>query len=151
MKAEPGAWDVARVPDSFLDLVQCPPVAVLSTVMPSGAPHSSVVWCDYEEPYLRVNTMRGFRKERNMRANPKVTLFCFDPAEPLRYLELRGRVVGMTEDGAGEHLDRLASKYAGRRVSYFGDAIPAEYADTETPVLCRILPDQVIARDWTRW
>jgi hypothetical protein len=44
--------------------------------------------------------MRGFQKERNMRRDPKVTLLCYDPREPMRYLEVRGVVGLMTADGA---------------------------------------------------
>ena len=55
----------------------------------------------------------------------------------------------MTEDGAAAHLDALASKYAGRPIVYFGDAIPARFAETEMPVLCRIRPDHVVALDAT--
>lgn len=137
-----------EVPGSHRDLVECPPVAALSTVLPDGRPHTSVVWCDFENPYVRVSTMRGFRKERNMQINPRVTLLCYDPQRPLRYLELRGRVVGMTEDGALNHLDELASKYVGRPVRYFGDVIAKQFAANEVPVLCRILPDHVVACDW---
>jgi hypothetical protein len=93
--------------------------------------------------------MRGFAKERNMRRNPRVTLLCYDPRQPLRYLEVRGRVVEMTEDGATAHLDALASKYVGRPVRYFGDVIPAHFAESEIPVLCRIHPAHVIALDAT--
>ena len=82
-----------------------------------------------------------------MRSNPRVTLLCYDPRQPLRYLEIRGRVVEMTEEGAGRHLDKLASKYAGRPVRYFGDAIPVQFAETEIPVLCRIRPTHVVALD----
>ena len=53
----------------------------------------------------------------------------------------------MTEEGAGRHLDELASKYAGRPIRYFGDAIPARFAETEIPVLCRIRPTHVVALD----
>ncbi len=53
----------------------------------------------------------------------------------------------MTEEGAAAHLDALASKYAGRPIRYFGDAIPARFAETEIPVLCRIRPDHVVALD----
>lgn len=28
--------------------------------------------------YIRVNTMRGFAKDRNMRRDPRVTLLCYD-------------------------------------------------------------------------
>jgi PPOX class probable F420-dependent enzyme len=139
----------AEIPASFRDLVECPPVAALTTVMPDGAPQTSVVWCDIEGPLVRVNTMRGFQKERNMRRNPLVTLLCYDPRQPLRYVEVRGLVVAMTEEGAASHLDELASKYAGRPIRYFGDAIPARFAETEIPVICRIRPTHVVAVDAT--
>ena len=85
-----------------------------------------------------------------MRADPRVTLLCYDPREPGRYLEVRGRVVEMTEDGALAHLDALASRYVGRPIHYFGECIPAEFAATEVPVLCRIRPVRVVAVDATR-
>jgi PPOX class probable F420-dependent enzyme len=134
-----------QIPASHRDLVQCPPVAALTTVMPNGYPQTSVVWCDFDGVCVRVNTMRGFAKERNMRANPQVTLLCYDPHQPNRYLEIRGRVIELTEAGAAAHLDQLASKYAGRPVRYFGDAVPAHFAQTEHPVLCRIRPTHVVA------
>lgn len=137
------------IPASHRDLVECPPVAALSTVGADGYPQTSAVWCDLEGELIRVNTMRGFAKERNMRRNPRVTLLCYDPAQPLRYLEIRGSVVEMSERGAREHLDALASKYAGRPVRYFGDMIPTRFADDEVPVLCRIRPTHVVALDAT--
>ncbi len=123
-------------------------MAALTTIMPNGSPQTSVVWCDFDGEFVRVNTMRGFQKERNMRRNPKVTLLCYDPREQLRYLEIRGLVVEMTQDGAGAHLDALASKYLSRPVRYFGDAVPAELAEVEVPVLCRIKPLRVVASAW---
>jgi len=90
----------ARISASHMDLVECPPVAAFTTVMPDGYPQTSVVWCDFDGTCVRVNTMRGFQKERNMRRNDRVTLLCYDPRQPLRFLEVRGAVVEMTEDGA---------------------------------------------------
>jgi PPOX class probable F420-dependent enzyme len=139
--------DPATIPASHLDLAECPRVAALSTLMPDGSPQTSVVWCDLEGTTLRVNTMAGFQKERNMRRDPRVTLLCFDPREPLRYLEVRGVVESMTVDGAAAHLDTLASKYVGRPVRYFGECVAAELAATEQPVLCRIRPTSVVAVD----
>jgi hypothetical protein len=105
------------------------------------------VWCDFDGECVRVNTMRGFAKHRNMRRVPQVTLLCYDPSRPLRYLEVRGTVVEMTEAGAGEHLDNLASKYAGRPIRYFGGVIPVRFAEAEIPVLCRIRPNHAVALD----
>lgn len=139
--------DRRSIPDSHADLVDCPPVAALTTLQPDGSPQTSVVWCDREGDLVRVNTMRGFRKEQNMRRDPRVTLLCYDPREPDRYLEIRGRVVEMTEDGAVDHLDQLASAYAGRPIRYFGGCVPAVLAESEIPVLCRIRPTRVVALD----
>ncbi len=139
---------MATIPVSHADLAECPPVAVLTTLMPDGSPQTSVVWCDRDGGELRVNTMRGFRKERNMRSDPRVTLLCYDPRDDLRYLEVRGLVVEMTAgEPARHHLDALASKYAGRPIRYFGGAVPAELAALEEPILCRIRPTHVTAVD----
>jgi len=147
-----GLLDATRpdeIPASHRDLAECPPVAALTTLTADGSPQTSVVWCDVDGDAVRVNTMRGFAKERNMRRDPRVTLLCYDPTNPLRYLEIRGTVVEMTEEGADRHLDDLASKYLGRPVRYFGDVIPARFAETEIPVLCRIRPTRVVALDAT--
>jgi len=42
-----------------------------------------------------------------------VSLAIVDPENPYRYLEIRGRVVEITEDGAGEHIHKMAKKYLG--------------------------------------
>lgn len=135
-----------KIPDDFLDLVNCPRVAALTTIMPDGRPQTTVVWCDFDGMYVRVNTMRGFRKEKNMRTDPKVTLLCFDPREPLRSLEIRGTVVEMTEEGAMEHLDELSEQYTGAK-PYFGACVPAEFKEKEAPVLCKILPVHIVTLD----
>ena len=135
-----------HIAPDFLDLADCPPVAALTTVMPDGQPQTTAVWCDFDGECLRVNTMRGFRKEKNMRLNPRVTLLCFDPHEPLRYLEIRGTVIEMTGDGALEHLDHLSERYTGAS-PYFGACVSAELKATEHPVLCRIRPTHVFGLD----
>lgn len=135
-----------EIPESHRDLLNGPRVAALTTVMPDGSPQTTVVWCNFDGTHMLVNTMCGFRKEKNMRANPKVTLLCYDPRRPLRYLEIRGNVVEMTEDGAMEHLDGLSELYTGRR-PYFGECVPTEFKEKETPILCKILPTHVTALD----
>lgn len=139
----------ATIPDSFRDLLSGAVCGVLTTVMPDGQPQSTVVWTDYDGVYVYVNTMRGFRKEKNMRLNPQVTLLAYALDNPLRYLEVRGCVVDMMEVGALEHLDGLSERYTGRR-PYFGACVPAELKERETPVLCKIMPVRVITLDCSR-
>jgi PPOX class probable F420-dependent enzyme len=138
-----------KIPLEFLDLVNGPRVAALTTLMPDGQPQTTVVWCNFDGVHVLVNTMRGFRKELNMRREPKVTLLCYDPRQPLRYLEVRGVVVEMTEEGAVEHLDGLCELYT-RTKPYFGACVPAELKETEIPVLCKILPTHVVTLDARR-
>lgn len=135
--------EVCSIPAAYRDLLEGRIYAALSTVMPDGQPQSTVVWCDVDGAHVLVNTMRGFRKEKNMRANPKVTLLAYEQCNPLRSLEVRGTVVEMTEAGALAHLDSLSVKYIGRG-PYFGACVPAELKEAEFPVLCRIAPTHVV-------
>jgi hypothetical protein len=48
-----------------------------------------------------------------MLVRPSVALDILDPNDPYRFLQIRGRVVGSTEEGAREHIDRLGKKYRG--------------------------------------
>jgi hypothetical protein len=132
------------IPESHLHLIDGPYVVALSTVMPDGRPQTTPVWCNRHGDYVYLNVMRGFRKELNMRLNPKVSLLAFDPAHPLVNIEIRGCVVEMTETGAVEHNDELARLYLGRPdAHFFGDAVPAELQARHTPVRVAIAPTHI--------
>jgi PPOX class probable F420-dependent enzyme len=112
--------------------------------MPDGQPQTTPVWCNRAGNYVLTNTMRGFRKEKNMRANPHVTLLVYDPHNPPRNIEIRGLVVAMSEAGAVEHNDCLAQLYLGKPgARFFGDAVPAALAQTHVPVKVTITPIHV--------
>ena len=132
------------IPDTHKDLVEKPYYAVVTTVMPDGQPQTTPVWGNCEAGYVLVNTMRGFQKERNMRANHRVTLLAYDPKNPLRNIEIRGTVVEMTEDGALAHLNHLTSLYLHKRdAQFFGDSVPAELQATYRPVKVKICPTRI--------
>jgi PPOX class probable F420-dependent enzyme len=133
-----------EIPASHQDLIDGASSTALTTVMPDGQPQTTPVWCNREGEFVLVNTMKGFRKEKNMRANPKVSLLVYDPANPLRHIEIRGVVVEMSEAGALEHLDQLTRLYLGRpNATFFGDSVPAEYQATYQPVRVKIAPTRI--------
>jgi len=99
------------IPEQYLDLLAKKAVANLATLMPDGSPQVTPVWVDFDGVHIRINSARGRLKDKNMRRNPLVALALSDPENPFRYLEVRGRVVEITEDGASEHIDALAKKY----------------------------------------
>jgi PPOX class probable F420-dependent enzyme len=132
------------IPASHRDLLDGPTVVALSTVMPDGQPQTTPVWCNRRDGFILINVMKGFRKEKNMRANPRVSLLAYDPQNPLRHIEIRGRVLEMSEAGAGEHNDELARLYLGKPdAKFFGDAVSAELASRYTPVRVTIAPTHV--------
>lgn len=133
-----------HIPRSHMDLMDGNSCAVLTTLMPDGQPQTTPVWCDYEGDYVMVNTMRGFRKEKNMRHNPKVNLFVYDPKNPEHNLEIRGLVIEMCEEHAREHLDRLTQLYMHKPgARFFGDSVAAELGERYCPVRVKIAPCRV--------
>ncbi len=134
----------ASIPEPYYDLIDGPFIAALTTITPEGYPHTTPVWCNRDGAYVLINTMKGFRKERNMRENPRVTLLAYDLKHPLRNIEIRGTVVEMTEEAAEAHLDSLTQLYMGKPdAHFFGDCVPVELRATQHPVKVRILPTRV--------
>jgi PPOX class probable F420-dependent enzyme len=101
------------IPEKYADLFQKKAFANLATVMPDGTPQVTPVWVDFDGTHVIVNSARGRRKDKNMSQNSSVALSIMDPDNPYRYLEVRGRVAEITEEGADQHIDTMAKKYMG--------------------------------------
>jgi len=131
-----------QIPESHRDLLAGPVNVVLTTIMPDGQPQTTPIWCKLEGDFVLINTMKQFRKAKNMRLNPKVTLLAYELNKPLRNIEVRGRVVEMSEEGAEEHLNALNMLY-GAGPNFFGDSVDAELRQQFTPVKVKIRPVRV--------
>ena len=105
---------MAEIPAAFSDLTNKKAFANLATVMPDGSPQVTPVWFDVADGRIRVNTAKGRVKARNMHDGSRVALSVLDPDNPYRYMQIRGRVVRETEQGADAHIDSLAKKYLGK-------------------------------------
>ena len=101
------------IPEKYRDLFDKKAFAHLATLNSDGTPQVTPVWVDYDGTHIVVNSARGRRKDKNMERNRAVALSLQDPDNPYRYLEVRGRVEEITEDGADQHIDKLAKKYMG--------------------------------------
>jgi len=130
------------IPDSHKDLLVGAVNVVLTTIMPDGGPQNTPVWCNLDGNSVLINTMRQFRKSKNIQTNPKVSLLAYRLEEPLRNIEVRGRVVEFTEDDALEHLNELNLLYTGLP-NFFGDSVDAELKHKLKPVKVRIEPVRV--------
>jgi PPOX class probable F420-dependent enzyme len=122
------------VPADFQDLFERKSFAALTTTLPNGAMHVTMVWIDYDGSRLLVNSAQGRRKVKNVRHNPEVGLAIINPEDPYRYLWVAGTVDEITEEGADSHAHSLARRYLGV------DKYP--YLDRDpTRVLLKIRPD----------
>ena len=124
------------IPDKYRDLFTKRAFASLATLMPDGGPQVTPVWVDMEGDMVIVNTAKGRQKDKNMRRDPRVALALIDPDNPYRYLEIRGRVVEIVEQGADAHIDKMAKKYLG------ADKYPYRQA-SETRVMFKIQSERV--------
>ena len=101
------------IPEKYIDLFDKKAFANLATLNPDGTPQVTPVWVDFDGSHVLVNSARGRRKDKNMENNRAVALSIQDPDNPYRYLEVRGRVDEITEQGADQHIDKMAKKYMG--------------------------------------
>lgn len=106
---------MATIPEGYLDLLGTKKAfANIATILKDGSPQVTPVWFDYTGGKIRVNTARGRVKSRTMSPGKAVALAIMDPENPYRYIQIRGKVVSMTENGADAHIDSLARKYLGQ-------------------------------------
>ena len=98
-----------EIPASHKDLLNAQ-VGVLGTVGASGRPQLSGIWflADGDTVKFSLNTAR--QKTKNLQANPKASFLIFDPANPYKYVELRGDVE-VTPDDDYKFADQVGAKY----------------------------------------
>src|SRR5258708_14009300 len=87
--------------------------------MKEGSLQVSAGWVDYGGKVVRFKSGKGRVEDKNIRRDPRVSISLQDPENPYRYLEIRGRVVEITENGADDHINKLSKKYLGNPVYPF--------------------------------
>jgi PPOX class probable F420-dependent enzyme len=99
------------VPSTHTDLLDAP-VATIATVGPDGRPQVSAVWFLADDGVVKVSLNVARQKTKNLGANPAVTVFILDQANPARYVEIRGDA-RLEPDDDYSFADRLGAKYGG--------------------------------------
>ena len=110
--------------------------ASFATVMKDGSPQVTPVWVDYDEGNIMINTAEGRVKQRNVTRNPKVAVSITDSTNPYTMVTVRGTITEQTNQGADEHIDKMAKKYLGV------DKYPFR-AQGEKRILLRMKPERV--------
>ncbi|MDQ3786788.1 MAG: PPOX class F420-dependent oxidoreductase [Actinomycetota bacterium] len=116
-----------------LELLSEPQIATVATVMADGSPQLTPVWIDTDGEAILFNTAKGRVKYRNLLRNPKVAVTVVDKNDFYRLVNVRG-TAEIVEQGADEHIDKLAKKYLG------ADSYPWR-KEGEQRVIVRVVPD----------
>jgi PPOX class probable F420-dependent enzyme len=132
------------IPDSHQDLLVNPVHGVLTTMMPDGQPQMSIVWVDFDGKHVLLNSTLERQKGKNIQRNPKVNVLVIDPNNATRFIEIRGEVDEITQNGAIDHADKQTRAYSGGvKHKFYGDVYPSEKKYEETRVVIKILPTKV--------
>ena len=99
-----------RIPGSHEDLLSSTALAHVATVGPRGEPQNNPVWFDWDGEHVKFSQTKTRQKYRNVSREPRLALSIVDPADPFRYLEIRGLV---EEDPDLAFINSMSEKYLG--------------------------------------
>ncbi|MGM7671634.1 PPOX class F420-dependent oxidoreductase [Microbacterium sp. A93] len=128
----------SSVPDHLIDLLERPLYGALGTVGRDDAANVSPMWFERDGDTIRFTHTNKRAKYRNLQRNPSMSLAVFDSDNPTRYVEVRGRLIEITDDPTGAFYQQL-----GRRYGTPDTPAPADSADR---VILTMSIDRVIGR-----
>src|SRR5215212_288471 len=102
-----------KLREDLLTLLRQPSLCFLATAMADGSPQVTQTWVDTDGEHVLINSVRGHVKVENIVRDPRVAVAVSDPENSSHYVQVRGRVLDVTPDGAVEHIEMLAQKYLG--------------------------------------
>jgi PPOX class probable F420-dependent enzyme len=105
--------------------------------MPDGSPHMTRTWVDTDATYILINTVEGHQKLRNVRRDPRVMISIVDPAHWERAVNIRGRVVEITKEGADLQFKQLIQRNLGQEEYPYG-------RPGQVRVLLKIIPEKIL-------
>ncbi len=123
------------IPEELRPLVDEPHYGVLGTIRPDGAVQVNPMWFRVDGDHVLFTHTTTRQKYRNLQHNPTMSLAVFDPAQPYRYVELRGVLDDVVPDPQAAFFLELAARY--------GDARTTPPEDAADRVILRMRIDRV--------
>ena len=109
-----------KLSEELLTLLRKPSICYIATSMADGSPQMTQTWVDTDGEHVIINSVQGYVKLKNIERDPRVAVAISDPSNPMRYFQVRGRVVSTTTDGAADHIEMLSQKYIGKPYAWYG-------------------------------
>jgi PPOX class probable F420-dependent enzyme len=101
----------AEIPPGYARLLEEPLYGSLGTIRPDDTVQVSPMWFLYDGETIRFTHTTTRAKYRNLQSNPSMSLAVFDPKNEYQYLEVRGQLVDVIPDPAGEFYVTISKRY----------------------------------------
>ena len=126
--------DMATLTQKQAQLLLDKNFGALAVITEDGTPEVTPVWVDWDGEYAILNTLRARAKPGHVERNPVVELAVTNRENPYQHVRIKGHAE-LVEQGAEEHIDKMAQKYLGK------ESYPRSPGDRR--VLIRIRPERV--------
>ena len=104
-----------QLPNELKDAIDNNAFCAISTHAPNGEIQTHLMWIDYKDNQLIINTEKDRKKAQNIRSNNSISLVIFHPEAMYSSWEVRGEVVEIIEDiSANDHIDDISIRYTGK-------------------------------------
>ena len=104
-----------------------------------------LMWVDYAENTILINTEQGRKKTENIRLNPYLTVVIFHPSDMYQSWEIRGTVENIVQgQSANDHIDYLSNRYLGKPYKRAKD-VSWEQANIKSREIWEVTIDKIIS------
>lgn len=101
------------IPESHLDIIEQGGLGFVATIGPTGEPQNNPVWVVWDGEQIMFSLHKKRQKYWNLRREPRIAIAMADPANPRRYLEVRGTVAAIEDDVDRSFIDDIARRFVG--------------------------------------
>lgn len=104
---------IGPVPDRYHDILESTTLGHLATIDAQGRPQVNPVWFLWDGEHILLSVRPVTQKYKNLRHDPHLAISFLDPANPQRYVEIRGEIVEWELYTTLDFVNLLARKYTG--------------------------------------
>jgi PPOX class probable F420-dependent enzyme len=98
------------IPEGYHDLMESTALVHVATVGPKGGPQNNRLWFGLDGEHAGFSQTEAGQNYRNVHRERRTARSLVDPANPYRYLEIRGEMVHIEEDPENYLIDAMAKK-----------------------------------------
>lgn len=103
-----------QLPEELKAAINGNAFCAMATHMNDEEIQNHLMWIDYLDDHLIINTEKGRQKTHNIRDNNNISLVIFEPHAMYSSWEIRGEVEEVIDDNsANKHIDKVSNRYTG--------------------------------------